>query len=228
VRPSAPVEASIGVAVYPADGGDLGRLLRASRRHAERARRGVRRKLGLARKTFWQQIDALLGSEDDSGIGRDGTIALHRDLMRAHDDEALARHAAMTSALVPAVATALVRDAVRHGAEGTLYAAGDEAFAAAIVRAQEGDAVGALRTWLLGAPPPAGLDVAAPYRLALDDPRLAGTTLLLSLTELGGYCLAARPIAPATLLTFHAADLDLVEGLVGALQTAYHLQPEIR
>jgi hypothetical protein len=29
-------------------------------------------------------------------------------------------------------------------------------------------------------------------------------------------------------MVYHAADLDLVDGLMTALQTAYHLQPEVR
>ena len=31
-----------------------------------------------------------------------------------------------------------------------------------------------------------------------------------------------------TLLAYHTSDLDLVDGLVLALQDAYHLQPEVR
>jgi diguanylate cyclase (GGDEF)-like protein len=225
--PSEPLVPVIGVAVYPQDGSDLGRLLRAGRRRSERSRRGVFRKLGLAAMTFWEQLEVLLGSEDESALGRDGAISLHLDLRRAHDEEALVRHAAMTDALVPVIAGELVADAVRQGAAGTVYVAGDPAIGHAVARALEGAERSPLRAWVLG--PAAGDDdVAAAYRLPLEDARLARATLVLALTELGGYALVARPLAPATLLAFHAADLDLVEGLLWSLQGTYHLQPELR
>ena len=226
-RSSEPFVPIIGVAVYPQDGSDLGRLLRAARRRAERSRRGVFRRLALAGKPFWEQLEVLLGSEDESALARDGTISLHLDLRRAHDDEALVRHAAMTDALVPVIVGELVADAVRQGAAGTIYVAGDATLGHAVARALEGAERSPIRTWVLG--PAAGADdVAAAYRLPLVDPRLVDTTLVLALTELGGYALVARPLAPATLLAFHAADLDLVEGLLWSLQATYHLQPELR
>lgn len=227
-RAPEPLVPVIGVAVYPQDGSDLGRLLRAARRRAERSRRGVFRKLGLAGMPFWDQLDVLLGSEDESALGRDGTISLHLDLRRAHDDEALVRHAAMTDALVPVIAGELVADAVRQGAAGTIYVAGDAALGHAVARALEGAERSPIRTWVLGPAAQGTEDVAAAYRLPLEDPRLVNATLVLALTELGGYALVARPLAPATLLAFHAADLDLVEGLLWSLQATYHLQPELR
>ncbi len=224
---SEPLVPVIGVAVYPQDGNDLGRLLRAARRRSERSRRGVFRKLGLAGMPFWAQLEVLLGSEDESALGRDGTVSLHLDLRRAHDDEALVRHAAMTDALVPVIAGELVADAVRLGAAGTIYVAGDAALGHAVARALEGAERSPLRAWVLG-PAPDLDDVASAYRLPLEDVRLTRATLVLALTELGGYALVARPLAPATLLAFHAADLDLVEGLLWSLQATYHLQPELR
>lgn len=226
-RAPEPLVPVIGVAVYPQDGSDLGRLLRASRRRSERSRRGVFRKLGLAGMPFWEQLDVLLGSEDESALARDGSVSLHLDLRRAHDDEALVRHAAMTDALVPVIVGELVGDAVRQGAAGTIYVAGDAALGHAVAVALEGAERSPIRTWVLG-PASEADDVASPYRLPLDDPRLAHATLVLALTELGGYALVARPLAPATLLAFHASDLDLVEGLLWSLQATYHLQPELR
>lgn len=222
-----PLVPIIGVAVYPQDGSDLGRLMRAGRQRSERSRRGVFRKLNLGALPFWEQLEVLLGSEDESALGRDGTISLHLDLRRAHDDEALVRHAAMTDVLVPVIAGELVADAVRQGAAGTIYVAGDAALGHAVARALEGAERSPLRAWVLG-PAPGADDVASPYRLPLEDARLTHTTLVLALTELGGYALVARPLAPATLLAFHAADLDLVEGLLWSLQATYHLQPELR
>ena len=118
-------------------------------------------------------------------------------------------------------------DATRYGAAGTLYVAGDPAVTSAVVRAVELVERPQLRVWVLG-PVPAGDDPAARIRFPIDDPRLERKTVLIAVTELGSYFLAARPVAPNTLLAYHASDLDLVEGLAWSLQTAYHLQPELR
>ena len=60
------------------------------------------------------------------------------------------------------------------------------------------------------------------------DKTLREGVVLLALSEIGGYMLVARRLTDDTLLAYHAADLDLVDGLITALQTAYHLQPEVR
>jgi diguanylate cyclase (GGDEF)-like protein len=217
----------IGVSVFPSDGADLGRLLRAARRRADRARRSPYRLHGLGRLGFWAQVDALLGSEDESALGRDGAVRLHRDLGRLHDDEALVRHAAMTDVLLGAVACTVARDAARAAVPGMVYAAGDDAVVYGVAHALGALERSPLRAWVLGTADRAD-DPAAHLRLALDDPRLRGTTVLLALTELCGYALVARQLGPATFLALHGADLDLVDGLVTALQRAYHLQPELR
>jgi hypothetical protein len=62
----------------------------------------------------------------------------------------------------------------------------------------------------------------------VDDHRLKERVILLALTEVSGYMLVARRLEGKLLLAYHAADLDLVDGLITALQTTYHLQPEVR
>ena len=82
-----------------------------------------------------------------------------------------------------------------------------------------------VRAWVLGG------DADGPgheLRLPVDDERLREGVVLLALSEIGGYMLVARRLTDDTLLAYHAADLDLVDGLITALQTAYHLQPEVR
>ncbi|RLB57036.1 MAG: hypothetical protein DRJ42_01485, partial [Deltaproteobacteria bacterium] len=76
----------VGIGVFPNDGRDLGRLLRAARRRTEGSRVGVFRRLELTHVPFWQAVTRLLGSVDDMALGRDGSIAIHRDLQEAHDD----------------------------------------------------------------------------------------------------------------------------------------------
>lgn len=227
LREGEPLVPVLGASVFPSDGADLGRLLRAARRRADRARRSPYRRHGLGRLGFWPQVDALLGSEDDRALGRDGALRLHRDLGRFHDDEGLVRHAAMTDVLLASVVSAVARDAARAGVPGMIYAAGDEPLVSGLTRALGALDRSPLRAWVLGMADRAD-DAAAHLRLSLDDPRLRGTTLLLALTELCAYALVARPVGPSTFLALHGADLDLVDGLVTALQRAYHLQPELR
>ncbi|MFW6050700.1 MAG: response regulator [Myxococcota bacterium] len=215
-------KAAVGVAVYPTDGPDLGRLLRAGRQRVERSRSGVMRRLRLADRPFWEVVDVLLGDEDDAALGRDGRVALHPDLARAHDALSLSRHAALPSSAVARIGGAVVGDAVRHRLAGTVYVAGDAALEAEVARAVEAPDP-RLRAWILGKREGPG----ARLRLPVDDPRLGRTVLLLSLNEVGGYVLLGRALGPDTLLGYHTSDLDLVDGLVTSLQRTYHLQPEM-
>jgi GGDEF domain-containing protein/ActR/RegA family two-component response regulator len=218
------VDPVVGIAVFPSDGGDFGRLLRAGRRRAEQSRAGVFRRLGLARVPFWNAIDLLLGDDADVRLQPDGSVALHEDLDRNHDALGLAQHAVLSRQLLPLIARTLIGDATRHRAVGTLYAAGDTGMVAALA-----DAVGSepstVRAWVLGG------DADGPgreLRLPVADERLRDGVVLLALSEIGGYMLVARTLPNGSLLAYHAADLDLVDGLITALQTAYHLQPEVR
>ncbi|MFW5875842.1 MAG: response regulator [Myxococcota bacterium] len=216
------VRPAVGIAVYPTDGADLGRLLRAGRQRVERSRSGVWRRLALAERPFWQAIDALLGNDDDAGLGRDGRVALHPELSRAHDDLSIARHAALPASAVSRIGGMLVADAVRHRLAGTVYVAGDGALEAEVARAMNAPDP-RLRAWILGRREGPG----ARLRLPVDDPRLGERVMLLSLTEVGGYVLLARSVGPDTFLVYHTSDLDLVDGLVTSLQRTYHLQPEL-
>lgn len=218
------VDPVVGIAVFPSDGGDFGRLLRVGRRRAEQSRAGVFRRLGLARMPFWDTIDLLLGTDADVSVRPEGGVSLHEDLERNHDALGLAQHVVLSRELLPRVARTLIGDATRHRAVGTLYAAGDAGMVAALA-----DAVGSepstVRAWVLGG------DADGPgseLRLPVADERLRQGVVLLALSEIGGYMLVARTLPDGQLLAYHAADLDLVDGLITALQTAYHLQPEVR
>jgi len=217
----------VGIGVFPSDGRDLGRLLRAARRRTEGSRLGVYRRLGLRGVPFWESVRRLLGDEDDMAVGRDGSIAIHEDLRRAHDDAHLARHVAMSPSLVARIGGILAEDAVRRDLAGSLYVAGDEELASTVARAIDEVAHPKLRAWSLGSRV-GPLEAVSRIHLPVDDARLDQSVLLLSLNELGGYTLLARRVGDETLLAYHAADLDLVDGLTTALQTQYHLQPEER
>lgn len=215
----------VGIGVFPNDGKDLGRLLRAARRRTEGSRTGVYRRLGLGDVSFWQAVDRLLGSEDDMALGRDGSIAIHRELQEAHDDLGLARHVAMSPALASRIGGIVATDAVRRDLAGSLYVAGDEGLVGAVARATDAVDRPRLWAWSLGSRV-SSVDAVSRIHLAVDDRRLDESVLLLSLTELGGYTLLGRRVSDDLLLTYHSADLDLVDGLTAALQSTYHLQPE--
>jgi GGDEF domain-containing protein len=211
---------AIGVAVYPTDGADLGRLLRTSRRRAEREQNGVSRRLGLSKLSFWERVDLLLGGEDDALLGADGRVAMHGDLERTHDELGLSRHSTFTPGLLARVGTALAEGSLRHDAEGSFYVAGDTNVAAAVTLAAQTKG-GRTRVWALGREASGGS-----FELLVDDERLDSRFFLLCATELGGYALLARRLDDHTLIAFHSADLFLVDGLVESLRDRYHLQPE--
>lgn len=221
--PGAELSPVVGIAVYPTDGSDLGRLLRVSRRRSERSRKGVWRRLGLAGRPFWDSVDLLIGGEDDAVLGRDGTVALHDDLVRAHDDLALARHTAASGPLLARIAATVTEDAVRHRVAGSIYVAGPEDLVEAVVRSADRSPPHPVRTWVLGD----GTGPGDRLRLPVTDSRLEELTFLLSLTELGGYVMLARDLGRGLRIAYHAADLFLVDELVASLQAAYHLQPEV-
>jgi diguanylate cyclase (GGDEF)-like protein len=217
------LDAVVGIAIYPADGADLGRLLRVGRRRSERSRRGVYRRLQMADRSFWECIDLLLGEADAVSVGPDGLVALPMALLDAHDGNAASGHALMPRPLVGRIAAQVATDAVRHKVSGTLYVAGDAEAASAVANALAVSDPGPLRAWALGGASGPG----DPIRLLVRDARLDQQILLLAMTELGGYFLVARPVADGYVLAYHSSDLDLVDGLVTALQSTYHLQPEV-
>jgi DNA-binding NarL/FixJ family response regulator/GGDEF domain-containing protein len=219
------LEPIAGIAVYPSDGEDLGRLLRSSRRRAERSRNGVWRRLGLRGRSFWDTVDRLLGSEDDAVLARDGTVSLHASLRAAHDEAGLSRHAAMDRRFIPELGAAVAYDAARQGLAGTLYVAGDAELVSAVLQTVQMLDTARLRAWCLG---PTASPQVRRYHLPLDDPRFGERVVLLTLHDFGGYVLLARPINRTTMLAYHSSDLDLADGLTRALQATYHLQPEAR
>ncbi len=202
---------SLGIGVFPADGIDLGGLLKLSRKRSERAQRSEWRRLGLDGRGFWDSVDFLITGEEEiaAEAGTAGTrTSMHPDL-------------------VTHIATSIIRDAARDRIAGTLYLAGDGDLSVAVARIVGASSELRLRTWLLG--PTASLrDPAAEIRLPLPDPRLKQTALVLCVTERGGYCLVGRRGEGGQVTAYQSSDLELVEGLVNALQSTYHLQPELR
>jgi CheY-like chemotaxis protein/GGDEF domain-containing protein len=201
-------DVSVGVGVFPVDGHDLGELLKFSRKRSERTRQSDWQKLGLAGCGFWESVEKLL-------LGVSG------------ENPELGAAATLPPAAVTQIALALIRDAQREHIAGTLYLAGDADMSTQVARQVLSSPEQSLRTWLLG-PAHSVRDPAADIRLALTDARLKTTSMLLWMTERGGYCLLGRRDPSGRLSVYHSSDLDLVEGLVNVLQSTYHLQPELR
>jgi diguanylate cyclase (GGDEF)-like protein len=204
---------SIGISVFPADGSDLGVLLKLSRKRSDRSQHGTWQRLDLEGRSFWEIADELLAPETDDD-----------ELFEANGSGS---RAVMPLGLITHIATSLIRDAARDGVAGALYVAGDADMSHHIARTVSSLGTRPLRTWLLG-PAQSLRDPAAEIRLPLTDARLKNTALILCITERGGYCLAARRGESGQVVAYHSSDLELVEGLVHALQETYHLQPELR
>lgn len=202
---------SLGISVFPADGADLGALLKLSRKRSERAQRSEWQRLGLDGRGFWDSVESLINGEDEL----------------SSDAQAAGSRTAMHSELVAHIATTLIRDCARDRVAGTLYLAGDSELSAAVARIVAASTELELRTWLLG-PNSSLRDPAAEIRLPLADARLKQTALVLCVTERGGYCLVGRRGEAGQVNAYQSSDLELVEGLVNSLQSTYHLQPELR
>lgn len=201
---------SVGISAFPSDGADLGVLLKLSRKRAERARESDWYRLGLDSLPFWDGVERLVGGSDEEDI-----------------EPGLGARASMPLEFITHITRGLIRDAHRENSAGTLYLAGDSELSAAVAREVLSVPEPALRTWILG-PAPSMRDPAPDLRLPISDPRLKQTALVLCMTERCGYCLVARRGEGGQVVSYHSSDLELVEGLVNALQTTYHLQPELR
>lgn len=200
-------EPILGVAAYPGDGADLGRLLSAVRRRSDQAGATARQRAGLRDRDLWALLEQLVGDEDDAD--------------QSADESGLA-----FSARARLPETSVARMGVEVGATiahqcqaGTIYLGGAGSIPEAIARALPSPSAGGIRIGKLGAFDGPGFD------LEVRDPRLSEIGFFLSLTDLGGYALIYRRAARGLTL-FHSSELDLVDALFVALQREYHLQPE--
>lgn len=217
-----------GIGVYPQDGRDLGTLLRTARRRADASEDGPWRRLGLEKLDFWSALELLLGA-GDLEFDEEGL-----ELTETQEDAAatLARHAVLPRALLPSITDQILHDAEALGTAGVLYAAGDAEVCRRVARnsgaAGPPSSAPKFRAWSLGSE-----DSAPGTRyLPVDDRMLGDRTLVLTISELGGYVMVARPLPEDTagfpvMLAYHATDFDVVEGLVTSFQRAFHLQPEV-
>ncbi len=218
-----PVEPAVGIAVYPTDGRDLGRLLRVGRRRAEAGKLGVAPRLKLHRLDLWPAVEALVGREDDHIVPSEGRLSLPPGLKDAADGDGSSGHAALPLALVERIITELLTDAQNRRLAGTVYVSGPPRVLEAAARAPRHGGNG-LRLWLLG--PHA--DPRDPASLSVADPALGERTLVLAQTSLGAFALIARPLGEGDVhFAYQSSDVDVVSAMISRLEDAYHLQPEV-
>lgn len=198
--------ARAGIASYPSDGTDLGRLLRTSRRRADRDEH-VRDHLDeLAARGFWPSVRsfALPADAEQSVPELAGAIVTlpRRTLAR--------------------LGGSMATDALQAGVPCVMYVAGNDDVEESISGALDASTRDCVRAWAVGT----RTERATRIRLHVDDPRADGHVVLLMLGDLGGYALVGVAEGE-TIRAFHTSNVDLVDALVASLQSEYHLQPEV-
>jgi len=199
--------ARAGIASFPTDANDLGRLLRTSRRRTDRDEHVRERLLDLAEHGFFPTVDAFARSAPSS----------HRD---AEIAGAVVR---ITRAGLARLGSTLTSDSLAAGVPCVVYVAGDDDLEESVASAIEASTSTCVRAWAIGS----RVERATNIRLHVDDIRADGHAVFLMLGDLGGYALVGYVEEDGMLRAFHTSNVDLVDALVASLQSEYHLQPEV-
>jgi two-component system, cell cycle response regulator len=196
-------EPVLGVASFPVDGEDLGQLVRVVRMRSDQAREGFSRRHPMKQPSFFQLIEDVFRDDPELGAGL-----------------ALSGRSKLPSEVAARVGAEVAAEVTTRKVKGTVYVGGDDDLARSVLRALPQRAVPDLRIGNLSTLEGPG------FSLEVTDPRLAGLSFFIAMTELGGYVMLGRKDG-AAVEVFQSAELDLVDAFVTSLQRAYHLQPEI-
>lgn len=199
--------ARAGIASFPTDANDLGRLLRTSRRRTDRDEHVRERLLDLAEHGFYPTVDAFVRSAASSS--RDAEIA--------------GAVVTMSRAGLARLGATLTSDSLAAGVPCVVYVAGDDDLEESVSSAIEASSSTGVRAWAIGS----RTERATRIRLRVEDPRADGHVVFLMLGDLGGYALVGVAGEGERLRVFHTSNVDLVDALVASLQSEYHLQPEV-
>lgn len=199
--------ARAGIASFPSDGTDLGRILRTSRRRADRDEHVRERIEDLSSQGFWSCVRSFAGSGETS----------------ARDAEMAGAAISMPRAVLPRLGATLTADALQAGVPCVIYIAGDDDLEESVASALDASTRTCATAWAIGS----RSERATRIRLHIDDERADGFVVLLVLGDLGGYGLVGYPEGDGMLRVFHSSSVDLVDALVASLQSEYHLQPEV-
>lgn len=190
-----------GVASFPSDGTDLGRLLRTSRRRSDQDARVERCLEVLARSGLWSAVRSFVEQPSVS----DPVVRMPR-------------------AVLARIGATLASDALTSAVPTILYMAGDTGLEEAVAGALEASS----RSHVHAASVATDDVKATRIRLKVDDAHLPGHVLLAMLGDLGGYALFGVAEGEDRVRVYHSSNVDLVDAIVTAMQGAYHLQPEVR
>ncbi len=218
-----PIHVSFGPAAFPRDGDDVDQLFAACKRRLSEARRSLFRRLHLEDVDFWGAVDLLIGEEAPYA---GASLVPSRSFQVTEDDRGISRHHVFPPGFEMLARHELVAEAARQGrSSGWLFIGGDllrdEALLSHISRLEST----AMKTYALGAHPPASLSGAShvtPVRV--EGELFRQHEVLLLLAEHAAYGMLTRRRTDGRIYGFHTADWTLVEGLIGKLQDAYHLQ----
>lgn len=199
--------ARAGIASFPSDGTDLGRILRASRRRADRDEHVRERIEDLSTQGFWACVKAFADSGETS----------------PRDAEMAGAAITMPRSALARLGATLTSDALQAGVPCVIYIAGDDDLEESVASALDASTRTCATAWAIGS----RSERATRIRLHVDDTRADGFVVLLLLGDLGGYALVGYPEGEDSLRVFHSSSVDLVDALVASLQSEYHLQPEV-
>ncbi len=218
-----PIAVSFGPAAFPRDGDDVDQLFAACSRRLDDARRSLFRRLHLEDVDFWGAVDLLIGAPELYK----GDLNEQRSLVITEDARGTARHHVFPPGFTALAQEEALYASVRQGqAGGWLFLGG--AFGSKDVDLADHLRLLAksnVKSYLLGRGVPARLrEVASVTTVNVESDLFERHDVLLLLSEHSSYGLLGRRRDDGRMCGFHTADWTLVEGLIGKLQDAYHLQ----
>jgi diguanylate cyclase (GGDEF)-like protein len=219
-----PIAISFGPAAFPRDGDDVDQLFAACSRRLDEARRSVFRRLHLEDIDFWNAVDLLIG-DDDRYVG--DSVDTSGSLSATEDERGISRHGLFPPGFIAFLRHEVINEVGRQaGLSGWLYlgSSWDEDGADVAERLIR-IGTGGIKTTVLGSRHPEPLrNVAGITPVRVDGGTFDKHEIVLFLAEHASYGFLARRRADGHCCAFHTADWTLVEGLIGKLQDAYHLQ----
>lgn len=218
-----PLCLSFGPAAFPRDGDDVDQLFAACRRRLDEARRSLFRRLHLEDVDFWGAVELLVG--DESRYGPEA-VDEARALTVTEDDKGLSRHHVFPAGFGDVARAEVLSEAAQQAkSSGWLFFGAPSAQAdGEMLRRLRALEASALRTYFLSAVEPRLEGELGHVTLVHGGDPWRHHELVLLLAEHSAYGMLARRRQDGRLFGFHTADWTLVEGLIGKLQDAYHLQ----
>jgi two-component system, cell cycle response regulator len=219
-----PIAVSFGPASFPRDGDDVDQLFAACSRRLGEARRSLFRRLHLEDVDFWGAVDLLIGPTE---LYSGGDLDSQKPLSVTEDARGVTRHNIFPTGFTALAQEEVLVEVARQGASsGWLFLGGSfgnkEVALADLLRQLSRTNV---RTYFLGRNlPPRLREATAATTVNVDDDTFERYEVVLLLAEHASYGLLGRRRPDGRIFGLHTADWTLVEGLVGKLQDAYHLQ----